>query len=490
MLPEKIAFVDIETTGGSAFYDRIIEIGILRVENNKLVKTYHSLINPQAHLPKEIELLTGITPTDLESAPTFRTVKDEIQEILSDCYFVAHNVRFDYGFLKSEFKRENITFSTKHFCTVRLSRLLYPRFKHHNLDAIIERHNFTCANRHRALDDAKVLFDFYQKLQLDFTEQTLAETISKSIKKPSTPLKLPYSVLENLPELPGIYIFYSESGMPLYVGKSVNIKDRVLSHFCSDIRSNTEMNISQQVTSIETVPTSGELGALLLESITIKKLLPLYNKISRVKQELLALKSRTDTQGYSTAYLEPIQSIDIHQIGNGSDGQDSFLGFFRSRKQAKAYLADLARKYSLCDKLLGLEKTKKDCFSYRLEQCNGACLRLEKPAAYNLRFIEAFSQIAILPWPFSGPVSIEERGFHGNIDYFLVDRWCYLGRIAIDEYGEKKEDLMHNSTFDLDDYKILRRYIKNPKNHGRIRPVNLNEYRGLFMNFRSQESIQ
>src|SRR5438445_552997 len=154
MLPAKIAFVDIETTGARSFYDRIIEIGILRVENNELVRTFHSLLNPQAYVPKEIELLTGIRAEDVETAPTFRQVKDQILEALEDCIFVAHNVRFDYGFLRNEFKREEISFSAKHFCTVRLSRLLYPRYKKHNLDSLIERLQIPCENRHRALDDA------------------------------------------------------------------------------------------------------------------------------------------------------------------------------------------------------------------------------------------------------------------------------------------------------------------------------------------------
>src|SRR4051794_18306176 len=116
MLPTRLAFVDIETTGGRSFYDRIIEIGIIRVEDNEVVQTYHSLINPETHLPPEIEILTGITQKDLENAPTFRQIKTDILESLIDCVFVAHNVRFDYGFLKNEFSREEITFSAKHFC--------------------------------------------------------------------------------------------------------------------------------------------------------------------------------------------------------------------------------------------------------------------------------------------------------------------------------------------------------------------------------------
>src|SRR5258708_31911884 len=111
MLPNKLAFVDIETTGTRSSSDRIIEIGILRVEDNKLVSSFQSLVNPQSYLPKEITLLTGITQQDIEHAPTFRSIKDEVLETLADCTFVAHNVRFDYAFLKNEFLRENISYT-------------------------------------------------------------------------------------------------------------------------------------------------------------------------------------------------------------------------------------------------------------------------------------------------------------------------------------------------------------------------------------------
>lgn len=262
MLPDKIAFVDIETTGMRSFYDRIIEIAILRVEKNQIIRAYHSLINPEGHLPPEITLLTGITAGDLENAPTFRQIKDDILETLSGCVFVAHNVRFDYGFLKNEFQRLDISFSSGHFCTVRLSRALYPRFRRHNLDSLIERFGFTphhndgagfaSETRHRALYDAKILFL-----------------------------------------------------MPLYIGKSKNLRERILSHFSADLRSPIEMKISQQIVNIETISTAGELGALFLESQMIKKMLPLYNKKSRHKKELTALKKITNEEGYDTIKIEP-----------------------------------------------------------------------------------------------------------------------------------------------------------------------------------------
>lgn len=479
-LPDKLAFVDIETTGMRSSYDRIIEIGILRVEDNELVQTFHSLINPQTYIPKEITSITGITGQDLENAPTFRAIKDEIIEMLADCTFVAHNVRFDYGFIKHELMRENVTYNAKHFCTVRLSRLLYPSWPRHNLDAIIQQCNIPCRSRHRAFDDAKVLYDFYNHIKKALPQEQFLEAIAKTLKKPSLPIKLPMEELEKLPDKPGVYIFYGNpvnenlesktrnskqtqntKQIPLYVGKSINIRNRVLSHFSADIASPTEMKISQQIESIETITTAGELGALFLESQLIKEMLPLYNKRSRIKHELIALKSQKNKLGYQECYLEPITVISPNNLEN-------FLGFFRSRRQAKAFLADKAKEHGLCEKYLGLETTSTGCFAYRLGRCKGACVKMEKPEIYNLRLDTAMMGTKILPWPFAGPITIEEEGIDGKKEYFLIDNWCYIGNVSVDTEGNIKDNLLQDVTFDLDIYKILRQFVKNQSNRKKI----------------------
>lgn len=539
MLPAKLAFVDIETTGMRAFYDRIIEIGILRVEESQITRTFHSLIDPQSHLPPEITYMTGITQHDLENSPTFRQIKDDILETLEDCIFVAHNVRFDYGFLKNEFKRQGITFTKKHFCTVRLSRALYPQYRHHNLDSLIERFGFTCENRHRAFDDAKILYSFYTKVLTDFPLEQIAKAINIGLKKPSVPLKLKTD-LKNIPEKPGVYIFYGNSeysksnskgtpdtpdtlnnrAIPLYVGKSVNLHDRVLSHFSSDIHSPLEMKISQQIESIEIKETVGELGALFLESYLIKKLLPLYNKKSRIKHELTALIKDTNPGGYNFVKLETIntQKFRINHddsslllLGEGMDdrreesacltgvdqdevrsqnvtsstrphpnplltgeGVDfkSILGFFRSKKQAKNFLAETAKQFNLCEKLLGLEsagwRTNGACFAYRLGRCKGACIGKEKPTVYNLKIITAFAATKIKRWPYPGPVLIEETNGWKS-EYFLIDKWCYIGSIKVDNEGNKNENFTNNISFDLDIYKIIKQFLSNPQNQKKIK---------------------
>lgn len=477
MLPTKLAFVDIETTGGRTSNDRIIEIGIVRFEEGEITKTFSSLINPQTHLPPEITRLTGITEQELQSAPAFREVAPDIEEHLADCVFVAHNVRFDYGFLKTEFKRLEQTFSQKHFCTVRLSRALFPNERHHNLDSIIQRFNLSVTNRHRALDDALAITTFYTLVQRMTPEDRFAEAMKTVLKKPYLPVKLSSEILENLPESPGVYVFYGQplsdtvsvssenhtpQQIPLYIGKSINIKERVLSHFSGDIHSPLEMKIAQQIQSIETFTTTGELGALFLESQLIKTMLPLFNRKLRRKRELLAIKKKENTEGYFEILLEPFSEEHISDFS-------SFLGFFNSRKQAKDHLSALAKEYQLCEKLLGLEKTTTSCFAYRLERCKGACTKKENPLPYNLRFEEAFNKTRIRPWPFQGKILIEESNpLEDTTDYFLVDQWCILEKTTSDTYGSSKTDTLQPH-FDLDTYKILKQFLFSPKNASRIK---------------------
>lgn len=462
MLPTSLSFVDIETTGSNPVSGRIIEIGILRVENNILVKTYKTLINPQKYIDPFIQNLTGISPEKLQDAPTFDQIKDEIMEILQGSIFVAHNVRFDYGFLRNEFKRFDQTFSLKHFCTVKLARLLYPGYTRYNLDSIIERFKISCENRHRAFDDAKVLWEFYQKAMTEIPAELFAKAVNVALKRPSIPLGISPAILESLPQSPGVYIFYGENGMPLYIGKSINVHDRVLSHFSSDHISSTEMKIAQQVTSIETYPTAGELGALFLESKLIKKHQPLFNRKLRNARKLIALKKIQSADGYTT-----IEERDAHTVT--IDELETIVGIFTSKKQIKDFLYELCRTYGLCPKLMALEKGKGECFSYHLEQCKGACTGKVSILKYNLKFDEAFYKHRIKPWPFTGPILIKEKG--ESEEHFVVDKWCLIGSMKNEH--EELSKLQQDYQFDYDTYKILRSYLRVEHNLRKVHTLQL-----------------
>jgi len=185
MLPTKLSFVDIETTGFSAFSDRIIEISVLRVENNKLVREYSTLVNPETRLDPFIENYTRITPAELEKAPLFYEVADELLNYLAESIFVAHNVLFDYGFIRNEFARTGMRYSSNHLCTVKLARLLYPGHRKYNLDSIIDRHKIKIGRRHRAYDDARVIWEFYRKSIQTIDSEKFNKALNIVLKKPT-----------------------------------------------------------------------------------------------------------------------------------------------------------------------------------------------------------------------------------------------------------------------------------------------------------------
>lgn len=461
MLPNQFAFVDIETTGGSVTHDRIIELGLLRVENGVVTDTYETLINPQTYVSPFIEDMTGIHQEELVSAPLFEEVKDTFLRLMEGCVFVAHNVRFDYSFIKNELRRLGISFSPHHLCTVKLSRYLYPQHKRHNLSSIIERHNLQCSRRHRAFDDAKAIFDFYTLSKKAIPEKKFTQAITAILKRPSLPIGLSEDQVESLPDSPGVYIFYSEEKIPLYVGKSINIRDRVLSHFSGDHLSTKEMNMCQQVRSIESVNSGGELSALVRESMMIKQLQPLYNRMLRLhKKMVLAVETTVDE--YKAVIFKTVSQID-------EADKEHVVGVFRSLKQAKESFEELAKKHSLCKKLLHIEKTRNGCFGYKLGWCKGACMGKESALQYNMRHTIAFSALKIKKWPFPGPILIrEENEQAGLTESFLIDRWTIQKILRNDQ---ENTETMVDTSFNLDVYKILSRYVFDAKHQKNIHVV-------------------
>jgi DNA polymerase-3 subunit epsilon len=192
--------VDIETTGGNPKFHRIIEIGILRIEKGELVEKYKSFVNPGAEIPEFISSFTGISQKQVDKAPDFGDIAEEIFPLFEDAVFVAHNSSFDYSFLKQSFKTAGFAFHLDTLCTVRLSRALFPEFKKHNLSALVERYNFICKNRHRAFDDAKVLWDFFQYLETAVDPKILDTAIRRTIKKISPSRQRKMGIVE-IPEL-------------------------------------------------------------------------------------------------------------------------------------------------------------------------------------------------------------------------------------------------------------------------------------------------
>ena len=239
LFEQALAIVDLETTGGHITRDRITEVGLILVDGER-VERIDFLVNPGQTIPAFIEQMTGISNAMVADAPPFADIAAELLEKLQGRLFIAHNVRFDYGFLKNEFKRVGLSFRSDVLCTVKLSRRLYPQHYKHNLDSIIARHGIVLAERHRALADAEAVYQFLQQTLQTLGQQTVEDAARELMALPSVPPGLDPEVVDNLPDVPGVYLFFDEKRLPLYVGKSVNLRSRVLSHFSGDHRQHKE----------------------------------------------------------------------------------------------------------------------------------------------------------------------------------------------------------------------------------------------------------
>lgn len=451
------AIVDTETNGTSPNYNQIIEIGILRIEDGVLVDTYHTLIKPARMLPDVITSLTGITNDDLEYAPSFEEVAIPIRDILKGATLVAHNARFDYSFIKNEFRRVETSFNAKTLCTVKLSRTLFPKFAHHALDDIIKRHSIACENRHRAFDDAAVLWEFLQQLDNTQEPEVFERAIKSAMGIEVMKSGVSRSLVQHLPHTPGVYIFYGKDKEVLYVGKSIDIKTRVMSHYSSDHRSGKELRMLDETADIGYHQTTGELSALFLESKLIKELNPVYNRALRKVKQLALMLLRKDEKGYRTADVVYHSKIELEDLPN-------LLGVFRTIKQAKEFLDLAVREHGLCPKILGLEKGSGPCFQHQLENCKGACVGKETPAFYNARFTDLFRQRKIKTWPYPGAIVIKDEVDEYDGVAYVIDNWCLVKTFSY----VGSETTEHESVaveFDYDAYKILTRYFV--KNEGR-----------------------
>ncbi len=467
VLADKVfAIVDVETTGSSPTGDRIIEIGILRIEHGVVVDTFESLIDPQKYVPPSIERITGINPRELEGAPTFEHVLERVRELLDGAIFVAHNARFDYAFIKNELKRQGVSFNAKCLCTVRLSRKLFAGERKHDLSSVIDRYDLTCSRRHRAFDDARVLWDFMLYVEHMGRGVELEEAVKNILKENTLPQFLDEKTVRTLPEGPGVYIFYGPEDEVLYVGKSLNVRYRVLSHFSNDHSTTKEMHLCQETSRVEAIETAGELSALLLESQLIKTLSPLYNRQLRRRSELVVVR-KSLSKGYTTTTLERARSLTPLEY-------KYILGVFRNVRQAKNFLASAALEHTLCPKLLGLEKGRGACFAHQIGKCQGACMGKEEVHEYNKRLQEVFKSRRIKAWPFAGPIAIEEKRDDEERHVFVLDNWCLIQDIKVSAYDN--EEHKHEPAFDYDAYKIFVRYIRNPLHKKHIKRLSSAEF--------------
>ncbi len=412
------AIVDIETTGGQPSQDAITEIAIIVHDGTQIVDQYSTLINPERPIPFFITQLTGISDEMVREAPRFFEVAKKIVEMTENCIFVAHNARFDYSFLKKQFNDFGYNYQRKTLCSVRLARKLIPGLPSYSLGKLCKSLNIELIDRHRALGDALAtakLFDLMLKIEdAEITEDAVKEEIKAGILPPA----ISKEMIAKLPDATGVYYFHDASGEVIYVGKSKNIRKRIIQHFMVDYKQRKSMEFKNSIVDITYEITGCELVALLYESDLIKKMKPLYNRQQRRSVFSAGIYMREDEKGYLQLYQEKV-----------SEGKTPLIAL-NNQVHAKNFLYSKVARYNLCQKLCDLYKTSTSCFDYQVHRCKGACVGKESPEEYNKRVKQAVSSFTFEE---ENVAIIGEGRVPGEKSVVLLEGGRYIGFGYADE---------------------------------------------------------
>lgn len=364
--------VDIETTGGSPKNSKITEIAIYKHDGFKIIDHYETLLDPEMDIPPFITNLTGISNSMVKGAPKFFEVAKKIVEFTEDCVFVAHNVGFDYGIIRHEFRTLGFDYRRPHLCTVRASRFLLPGHDSYSLGKLTRALGFVIENRHRAGGDALAtanLFTLLQETNSTGVQKFIQEDINPALLHPN----LNVDELDNLPNKTGIYKFYDENNILIYIGKSINIKKRVDQHL-RNTKTKKGLEMRDLISRIEHEITGSEIVALLQESMLIKQYRPKYNHMLKKSKFPFGLYDYLDDSGYVRMY-----------IGQSSKNQDHPIAAFSTKREGTELLNRWTEEYELCQKLNDLYPTKTACFHHSIKKCKGACVGEEQAIVYNAR---------------------------------------------------------------------------------------------------------
>lgn len=379
------AVVDIETTGGRANRDKITEIGIVRHDGEKIIDTYETLVNPETGIPFNITQITGITDEMVADAPKFYEIAKKVVEMTEGAIFVAHNVRFDYSFIQHEFRRLGYTFTKRQLCTVRLSRKAFPGLPSYSLGNLIKYFKIKVTDRHRALADALASAKLLEMaLNQDSSEDQISALVDMGIKESQLPANITLEKLHALPEDCGVYYFHDKSGDLVYIGKSINIKKRVMEHFANT--TSKAAVLQKNVHEISYEVTGSELVALLKESHEIKYHHPYVNRAQRARNFQHVVHYYENEEGYIC--------LDYKKPTAKERSTLNILRAFPSLSGAKGTLNRLLAEHELCQLYCNINSSK-PCFYYHLHKCNGACIGKESPEDYNEKVRAAMETISM-----------------------------------------------------------------------------------------------
>jgi DNA polymerase-3 subunit epsilon len=405
------AIVDIETTGSFAAANGITEIAIHLFDGTTVTEVYETLVNPGQPIPPFIQRMTGITDQMVATAPPFKEIAEKVHSLLQGQIFVAHNVQFDYSFIKAQLKQEGFHLHCSKLCTVRLSRQILPGLPSYSLGKLCRSIGIPLENRHRAGGDSAATALLFKRLMDADQHHHIAKSLKRNSKESILPPYLPKEHWEKLPPRPGVYYFHNAKGKVIYVGKAINIRYRVNSHFSNDAPGLQKQRWVKHVYSISHVECATPLMASLLESAEIKHRWPRFNAAQKKQEDQFGIYAFEDQMGYQRLMIDKIRkSIPALQR-------------FYLLVEGHARLRKLMREFNLCPTLCFFQDTNLPCEGIKEGYCNGACSKKESPQDYNLRVEAACLQLRSQP-----SFAIVDRGLQKNTySCILVERGTFYG---------------------------------------------------------------
>lgn len=405
------AIVDIETTGGYAATNGIIEICIKVFDGENIIEEFETLVNPNQAIPRYIQAFTGINNEMVQDAPQFEEIAERVYTCLQGNVFVAHNVNFDYSFIKSHLEFYGYTLHTKKLCTIRLARQIFPGFPSYSLGNLCNSLEIDLVNRHRAAGDASATVVLFKKLLDNDVKRVIETSLNRHSKEAVLPPNVPKAHFDALPKTLGVYYFHDGKGKVVYVGKAKNIRTRVNSHFSNNSDSRQKQNFLKHIYSISFQSTATELMAAILESAEIKRLWPVFNTSQKRQEEVFGIFVYEDQNGYIRLAIEKKRKF------------SNPVYTFHYKVDGYGVLKKLMKEFCLCPKLCFIQTDNEPCIGIAGEHCHGACQKAEAAKPYNKRVLLAIASITN-----KSSYLVLDKGISENeISCIMVDGGSFFG---------------------------------------------------------------
>ena len=404
------AIVDIETTGGHASAHGITEVAIVIYNGTEVTHRYQSLVNPQVSIPVYIQSLTGINNDMVANAPLFKDIAADVYKLLQGRIFVAHNVNFDYSFIKYHLQQAGLELQCQKLCTVRLGRKIFAGLPSYSLGKFCRSMGVANDARHRAMGDADATAQLFGMMLKADKDGHIAKALKTRDKEHSLPPNLPLEQVSTLPAAPGVYYFHDQKGKIIYVGKANNLKKRVKSHFTNNRPDQQKQEFMREVHRLTFALCGTELMSFILEAVEIKRLWPKFNRAQKHYEQRYGLFEFEDQNGYLRLAVDKCSKFasPLYTFGTLAEGYNLLL--------------KLVESFELCTRFCFIQKNQHSC--PRADSLPCPCQNTETADTYNPRVKQAIAHLKAALFTYA----IRDKGRSDDeYSYILMENGEFYG---------------------------------------------------------------